>query len=155
MNWEPSFAIDLAIKMDLAITLSPRLYARDIEIALKIMTTLFDYESQQNSSTLVSAQTKEFAKVCNLPLRKTRLFFLSKQTDSLYFSTMIVQAMQLMRSQTMKHCFPKSCVSSVRKRGNSCGIKMFRTNSETFLLPQQMFPGAANNASSFMGAFEA
>ena len=63
MNWEPEFAIGLAQKLDLAITLSPRLYAKDIEIALTIITTLFDYESQQNSSTLVSARTKEFAKV--------------------------------------------------------------------------------------------
>ena len=65
MNWEPEFAIGLARKLDLAITLSPRLYAKDIEIALKIITTLFDYESQQNSSTLVSARTKEFSKVSN------------------------------------------------------------------------------------------
>lgn len=78
VNWEPAFAIDLAIKMDLAITLSPRLFARDIEIALKIMTTLFDYESQQNSSTLVSAQTKEFAKVL---LQSASMLFSSDNKD--------------------------------------------------------------------------
>ena len=63
VNWEPNFAIGLAQRLDLAITFSPRLYAKDIDIALKIITTLFDYESKQNSSTLVSARTKEFAKV--------------------------------------------------------------------------------------------
>jgi len=63
VNWEPDFAIGLAQRLDLAITFSPRLYAKDIDIALKIITTLFDYESKQNSSTLVSARTKEFAKV--------------------------------------------------------------------------------------------
>ena len=63
VNWEPDFAIGLAQRLDLAITFSLRLYAKDIDIALKIITTLFDYESQQNSSTLVSARTKEFAKV--------------------------------------------------------------------------------------------
>ena len=63
VNWAPDFAIGLAQKLDLAITFSPRLYAKDIDIALKIITTLFDYESKQNSSTLVSARTKEFAKV--------------------------------------------------------------------------------------------
>lgn len=63
VNWEPDFAIGLARRLDLAITFSPRLYAKDIDIALKIITTLFDYESKQNSSTLVSARTKEFAKV--------------------------------------------------------------------------------------------
>ena len=63
MNWDTDFALGLAKRIDLAITLSPRLYAKDVEIALKIITTLFDYESQQNSSTLVSARTNEFAKV--------------------------------------------------------------------------------------------
>ncbi|XP_078343214.1 cadherin EGF LAG seven-pass G-type receptor 1-like [Oculina patagonica] len=63
VHWEPDFAIGLAQKLDLAITLSPKLYAKDIDIALKIITTLFDYESKQNSSTLVSARTKEFAKI--------------------------------------------------------------------------------------------
>ena len=66
VHWEPDFAIGLAQKLDLAITLSPKLYAKDIDIALKIITTLFDYESKQNSSTLVSARTKEFAKVTKL-----------------------------------------------------------------------------------------
>lgn len=66
VHWEPDFAIGLAQKLDLAITLSPKLYAKDIDIALKIITTLFDYESKQNSSTLVSARTKEFAKVIKL-----------------------------------------------------------------------------------------
>ena len=59
-------AIGIAQQLDLAITLSPRLYAKDIEIALKIIRTLFEYESQQNSSTLVSSRTKEFAKVRKL-----------------------------------------------------------------------------------------
>ena len=65
VDWKPDFALGIYIgqQLDLAITLSPQLYARDIEIALTIITTLFGYESQQNSSTLVSAKTKEFAKV--------------------------------------------------------------------------------------------
>lgn len=66
VHWEPDFAIGLAQKLDLAITLSPKLYAKDIDIALKIITTLFDYESKQNSSTLVSSRTKEFSKVRKL-----------------------------------------------------------------------------------------
>lgn len=63
VNWDTDFALGVANRIELAITLSPRLYAKDVEIALKIITTLFDYESQQNSSTLVSARTNEFAKV--------------------------------------------------------------------------------------------
>ena len=64
VDWKPDFALGIYIgqQLDLAITLSPQLYA----IALTIITTLFGYESQQNSSTLVSAKTKEFAKVRKL-----------------------------------------------------------------------------------------
>ncbi|PFX21141.1 Cadherin EGF LAG seven-pass G-type receptor 2 [Stylophora pistillata] len=63
VDWNPDFALAIGQQLDLAITLSPRLYAKDIEIAQRIITTLFGYESQQNSSTLVSAKTKEFAKI--------------------------------------------------------------------------------------------
>ena len=68
VDWKQDFALGIYIgqQLDLAITLSPQLYARDIEIALTIITTLFGYESQQNSSTLVSAKTKEFAKARKL-----------------------------------------------------------------------------------------
>ncbi|KAJ7355115.1 hypothetical protein OS493_027904 [Desmophyllum pertusum] len=78
VHWEPDFAIGLAQKLDLAITLSPRLYAKDIDIALKIITTLFDYESKQNSSTLVSARTKEFAKIL---LQSASMLFSSDNKD--------------------------------------------------------------------------
>ena len=76
VDWKPDFALGIGQQLDLAITLSPQLYARDIEIALTIITTLFGYESQQNSSTLVSAKTKEFAKVRKLEkfIAETALF---------------------------------------------------------------------------------
>ncbi|XP_032221364.2 cadherin EGF LAG seven-pass G-type receptor 2 isoform X2 [Nematostella vectensis] len=61
--WSPSIAMDLARQLDLAITLATRLYPNDIDIALKAITVLFDYESQQNESTLVSAKNHEFAQI--------------------------------------------------------------------------------------------
>ena len=65
-RWSPEFALKLAEELDLAIALAPRLYIRDIEIAQSTIIKLFDYESQLNTSTLVSAKTHKFAEVRKL-----------------------------------------------------------------------------------------
>ena len=63
-DWSPEFAMELARRLDLSISLAPRLYTNDINIAQKVITKLFDYESQQNASTLVSASEHKFSEVC-------------------------------------------------------------------------------------------
>ena len=62
-DWSPEFAMELARNLDLSITLAPRLYTNDIKIAQDVLTKLFDYESQQNSTNLVSASEHKFSEV--------------------------------------------------------------------------------------------
>jgi len=65
----------MARDLDLAITLATRLYPKDIEIALKTITVLFNYESQQNSSTLISAKNHQFAQVWQNNISFSSLIF--------------------------------------------------------------------------------
>ncbi|XP_031559365.1 cadherin EGF LAG seven-pass G-type receptor 2-like [Actinia tenebrosa] len=61
--WSPEIAMELVRDLDLSIILATRLYPKDIEIALRTITVLFNYESQQNASTLVSAKNHQFAQI--------------------------------------------------------------------------------------------